>query len=148
MILYCVAGVFFIFCDRDDLILCGRDDEQALLLLLQCGYSVEEALRRKRMNAGDFNLYQVQTQTSSNSNKSVRFLAWSSFRIASVTGLIFSASRRHNVPLVGGGVQGLRDGAQGLRQGLPQHPEPESWHQVNFATFWTSGMNHCVSIIF
>merc|ERR1719264_1679447 len=28
-----------------------RDDEQALLLLLQCGYSVEEALRRKRMNA-------------------------------------------------------------------------------------------------
>ena len=29
-----------------------RDDEQALLLLLQCGYSVEEALRRKRMNAG------------------------------------------------------------------------------------------------
>ena len=31
-----------------------RDDEQALLLLLQCGYSVEEALRRKRMNAGDF----------------------------------------------------------------------------------------------
>ena len=30
----------------------GRDDEQALLLLLQCGYSVEEALRRKRMNAG------------------------------------------------------------------------------------------------
>merc|ERR1719431_2072678 len=28
-----------------------RDDEQALLLLLQCGYSTEEALRRKRMNA-------------------------------------------------------------------------------------------------
>jgi len=28
-----------------------RDDEQALLLLLQCGYNTEEALRRKRMNA-------------------------------------------------------------------------------------------------
>jgi len=28
-----------------------RDDEQALLLLLQCGYNVEEALRRRRMNA-------------------------------------------------------------------------------------------------
>ena len=28
-----------------------RDDEQALLLLLQCGYSAEEALRRRRMNA-------------------------------------------------------------------------------------------------
>merc|ERR1712088_830568 len=27
-----------------------RDDEQALLLLLQCGYSVDEALRRRRMN--------------------------------------------------------------------------------------------------
>jgi len=28
-----------------------RDDEQALYLLLQCGYNQEEALRRKRMNA-------------------------------------------------------------------------------------------------
>jgi len=28
-----------------------RDDEQALYLLLQCGYSSEEALRRRRMNA-------------------------------------------------------------------------------------------------
>ncbi|XP_063231828.1 mesoderm induction early response protein 1 [Bacillus rossius redtenbacheri] len=28
-----------------------RDDEQALYLLLQCGYNVEEALRRRRMNA-------------------------------------------------------------------------------------------------
>jgi len=28
-----------------------RDDEQALFLLLQCGYSIDEALRRKRMNA-------------------------------------------------------------------------------------------------
>merc|ERR1711962_302217 len=28
-----------------------RDDEQALYLLLQCGYNLEEALRRKRMNA-------------------------------------------------------------------------------------------------
>jgi len=28
-----------------------RDDEQALFLLLQCGYNMEEALRRKRMNA-------------------------------------------------------------------------------------------------
>jgi len=28
-----------------------RDDEQALFLLLQCGFSIEEALRRKRMNA-------------------------------------------------------------------------------------------------
>lgn len=28
-----------------------RDDEQALFLLLQCGYNIEEALRRKRMNA-------------------------------------------------------------------------------------------------
>ncbi|XP_067005145.1 mesoderm induction early response protein 1 [Anabrus simplex] len=27
-----------------------RDDEQALYLLLQCGYNVEEALRRRRMN--------------------------------------------------------------------------------------------------
>lgn len=27
-----------------------RDDEQALYLLFQCGYSVEEALRRRRMN--------------------------------------------------------------------------------------------------
>ncbi|XP_055387019.1 mesoderm induction early response protein 1 [Condylostylus longicornis] len=27
-----------------------RDDEQALFLLLQCGYNVEEALRRKRIN--------------------------------------------------------------------------------------------------
>ena len=29
-------------------------------------------------------------------------------------------------------MQGLRDRAQGLRQGLPQHPEPESGHQVTF----------------
>lgn len=32
---------------------CGnhiRDDEQALYLLLQCGYNIEEALRRRRMN--------------------------------------------------------------------------------------------------
>ncbi|KAJ8683207.1 hypothetical protein QAD02_018999 [Eretmocerus hayati] len=28
-----------------------RDDEQALYLLLQCGYNLEEALRRRRMNA-------------------------------------------------------------------------------------------------
>jgi len=28
-----------------------RDDEQALFLLLQCGFNMEEALRRKRMNA-------------------------------------------------------------------------------------------------
>jgi len=28
-----------------------RDDEQALLLLLQCGYNTDEALRRRRMNA-------------------------------------------------------------------------------------------------
>lgn len=28
-----------------------RDDEQALFLLLQCGYNCEEALRRRRMNA-------------------------------------------------------------------------------------------------
>ena len=28
-----------------------RDDEQSLLLLLQCGHNVEEALRRKRINA-------------------------------------------------------------------------------------------------
>ena len=27
-----------------------RDDEQALYLLLQCGYNLEEALRRRRMN--------------------------------------------------------------------------------------------------
>ena len=32
-------------------------------------------------------------------------------------------------------MQGLRDGSQGLRQGLPQHPEPKSGHQVNLATF-------------
>jgi len=28
-----------------------RDDEQALFLLLQCGYNIDEALRRRRMNA-------------------------------------------------------------------------------------------------
>lgn len=28
-----------------------RDDEQALYLLLQCGYNSEEGLRRRRMNA-------------------------------------------------------------------------------------------------
>ena len=38
--------------------------------------------------------------------------------------------RRHDVPLVRGGVQGVRDGAPGVRQGLPQHPEPEGGHQV------------------
>ena len=63
MVGFCTFGGTnnLIFCGRDDLIFCGtndlifcvRDDEQALLLLLQCGYSVEEALRRKRMNAGD-----------------------------------------------------------------------------------------------
>ena len=39
-----------------------RDDEQALLLLLQCGYSVEEALRRKRMNAGATELRKRHTK--------------------------------------------------------------------------------------
>lgn len=29
----------------------SRDDEQALYLLLQCGYNIEEALRRRRINA-------------------------------------------------------------------------------------------------
>ena len=37
---------------------------------------------------------------------------------------------RHHVPLVRGGVQGVRDGAPGVRQRLPQHPEPEGGHQV------------------
>ena len=50
-------SLFIDFCnvstDNKFELFCGRDDEQALLLLLQCGYSVEEALRRKRMNAGE-----------------------------------------------------------------------------------------------
>ena len=38
--------------------------------------------------------------------------------------------RRHDVPLVGGGVPRLRDWAPGLREGLLQHTEPKGGDPV------------------
>ena len=148
----CCGTDDLIFCVRDDIIFCGRDDlifcvagvilySVAGTMNKHCSFSCSAVTVSKKLWGGkgwmqvtNNLIWVMQTQISSQRSiwnlLSVRFLAWYSFRVASVTSLTFSASCRHDVPLVRGGVQGLRDGAQGLRQGLPQHPEPESWNQV------------------
>ena len=51
-----------------------RDDEQALYLLLQCGHNVEEALRRRKMQAvpptGKRSSYLTKLSNRTNSSKS------------------------------------------------------------------------------
>ena len=100
---------------------------------LQCRGSSQEETDECRWNSNLFNWDQkslLEFDFSSSPNLSLLLL-----NCTDETGLILSASRWHDVPLVGGGVQGLWDGAESLRQRLPQHPEPESGNQVMTETF-------------